>query len=121
MADLVFRDMRLVSAVELDPRTIQLTVIERWSEKRWMRTVEYEQQRTFTLQVGVGRWHDGEHFVLRQDPRHFRLMELWEKHRLEQKLDNYIERPTAMPPAQRQRVGPLPPVPVLRPTRSTPR
>jgi hypothetical protein len=107
--------MRLISCVELDPRTVMLTILESWTEKRVFRSVRSERQRHYTLSVGVGRWHDGDRFILNTDPRHFRLMELLQRHRLEQRLDDYIERPTGMPPAQAQRVGPLPPAPVLAP------
>jgi hypothetical protein len=118
--------MRLISCVELDPRTIMLTVLEQLSEKRVFRSVLSERQRHYSLQVGVGRWHDGEHFILNNDPRHFRLMELLQKHRLEQKLDEYIGLESSKPrlwlgPAHVQREGPLPPVPFLAPRARLPR
>jgi len=82
--------MSLVSVVELDPFNFQVRVIERWTEKRWFRTVEHERQGTYTLAVRVERFHDGQHYVLRQDPRHFRLWELFAAWRLEKKLDAYV-------------------------------
>jgi len=82
--------MSLVSVVELDPFNFQVRVIERRTEKRWFRSVEHERQATYTLAVRVERFHDGQHYVLRQDPRHFRLWELFAAWRLEKKLDAYV-------------------------------
>lgn len=106
--------MRLLGVVELDLRNFQLTVLERWSERRWFRTVEHEQQRTFTLCTGVGRWHDGDHFVLQGDPRHFRLMELFAAWLNERKLDAFVFAPEPIKYA-------LPPVPFLAPRQPLPR
>lgn len=82
--------MSLVSCVELDPLTFQLRVLERWTERRWFRTFEHERQATYTLAVRVERFHDGQHYILRQDPRHFRLWELFGAWRLEKKLDAFV-------------------------------
>lgn len=97
--------MTLSRVVELDPYTFQLSVIERWTEKRWFRTVEHERQAVYTIAIRIGRFHDGQHYILRQDPRHFRLFELFAKWRLERKLDAYVG---IDPPAHV-----LPPAPVL--------
>lgn len=114
--------MRLVSCVELDRRTVMLTVLERavTQEKRWLRVTRTESEavKNYTLSIGVGRWLDDcSRYVLKPDPRHFRLMELWAAWMAERKLDAFIERdmPDAAPAPPR---GPLPPVPVLAPRRS---
>lgn len=98
--------LHLVGVVEIDPLTFQLTVLERWSERRWFRSVEHEQQRTYTLQARVGTWLDGDEYVPRSDPRHGRLWELFGAWRIERKLDAFIEIDE---PLKYQ----LPPVPVL--------
>jgi hypothetical protein len=54
----------LVGVVELDLRTTQLTVLERWSERRWFSTVEHERVKTYVLALRVGRWLDGNCYVL---------------------------------------------------------
>jgi len=97
--------MGLLGCVELDPRTVQLNVCERWTEQRWFRSREHQQQRVYTMSIGVGRWHDGQNFVLQGDPRHFRLMELWQGHQHEQKLDALVFEPEPVKYV-------LPPVPV---------
>lgn len=120
-----FVDMRLVSCIELDLRTIQLTVFEQWIESRWrgLRVRETEVVKSYVLSVSVGRWLDGDHYVLKPDPRHFRLMELWAAWMAERKLDEYIGGGARMSmPAEREpRRGPLPPVPVLPAPRGTTR
>lgn len=110
--------MRLVSCVELDRRHVMLTVLEQWvsEERRWLRVVRTEREcvKSYTLNIGVGRWLDGNRYVLKPDPRHFRLMELWAAWMAERRLDAFIdgggEMPEAAPSPPR---GPLPPVPVL--------
>ena len=82
--------MSLVSIVELDSFNFQVSVVERWTEKRWFRSVEHERQATYTVAIRVGRFHDGQHYILKQDPRHFRLWELFAAWRLEKKLDAYV-------------------------------
>jgi len=96
----------LLTCIELDPRTIQLTVRERWSERRLFWNVEHERERTYTLQIGVGCWHDGDHFILSNDARHFRLWELFAASRIERKLDAFVFAPEPIKYT-------LPPVPVL--------
>lgn len=104
--------MRLLHCIELDPRTFMLTVCECHSERRWFWTFEHEQQRSYTLSVGVGRWHDGDRYVLQPDPRHFRLWELFGSWRLERKLDTFVELSAPV-------LFQLPPVPVFRAQRVT--
>lgn len=104
--------MQLLSAFNLDPRTFQMSVFEN------------ERERTYTMNVGVGRWIDGDKFVLKPDPRHFRLMELWSAWLDERKLDAYVGLDGVckilhkMPPAQAPSYGPLPPVPASLPKRA---
>lgn len=98
--------MRLLGFVQLDPRNVQMTVLERWTERCWFRDVVREREKTYSMSIGVGRWLDGDHYILRQDARHFRLWELWQARRIEQKLDAFVFEPE---PA----VHLLPPVPVL--------
>lgn len=118
---LEFQDMRLISCVELDRRTVMVTVLESFVvvEKSWLRVsrTESEAVKSYTLNIGVGRWLDGTRYVLKPDQRHFRLMELWAAWMAERKLDAFIERdmPDAAPAPPR---GPLPPVPVLAPRRA---
>jgi hypothetical protein len=102
MPSSVLPDMKLLGVVELDATTFQMTVLESGDA------------RTYTMTVGVGRWMDGDRFILTPDPRHSRLVEIWSAYLLEKKLDDYIEgRGQGMPPAAPQTFGPLPPVPVL--------
>lgn len=113
---LEFQDARLISCVELDKRTVLLTVLESWvsETKRWLRVTRTESEcvKGYTLNIGVGRWHDGSHYVIKPNPVHFRLMELWAGWMAERKLDAFIENdmPAAAPAPSR---GPLPPVPVF--------
>lgn len=113
---LTLQDMRVTSYVELDRRTIMLTVIESWlvEDKRWFRVIRTQREfvKSYVLNIGVGRWLDGTRYVLKPDPRHFRLMEVWAAWIAEQKLDAFIEgdMPGDAPVSPR---APLPPVPVL--------
>jgi len=91
---------------------VQLNVCERWTEQRWFRSREHQQQRVYTMSIGVGRWHDGQNFVLQGDPRHFRLMELWQGHQHEQKLDALVFEPEPVKYV-------LPPVPVRNDARAS--
>lgn len=102
--------MKLVDCFALDLRNFQLTVTEQWEEKRWrgLRVVTTEVVKTYSMNIGVGRWMDGDRFVLKPDPRHFRLIEIWSAWWEEQKLDAFNETSSA-PPAKHV----LPPVPVL--------
>jgi len=97
--------MTLSRVVELDRYTFQLSVIERWTERRWFRNVEREQQKHFTLDVRAGRWLDGDHFVT-DTARSLRLYELLLASRSETgALDAFvgIDAPVHV----------LPPVPVM--------
>ena len=82
--------MVLLSAYELDARTTVFTVLEQWSERRWLRTRVTEREQRYVLELRVRRWHDGERYVLRQDPRHFRLWELFAAWRIEKKLSRAV-------------------------------
>jgi hypothetical protein len=85
-------DLRLVSCTFLDAWNVTMTVRECWTEKRWggLKTIQREQIKCYDLAIRVGRFLDGTSYVLRQDPRHFRLCELFAGWRLEQKLDAYV-------------------------------
>ena len=98
--------MSLVSCVELDAYTFQLSVIERWTEKRWFRTIEHERQATYTIAIRVGRFHDGEHYILRQDARHFASSNSSQSGATRRSSDAYIELDGAIEHV-------LPPVPGL--------
>jgi hypothetical protein len=118
--------MQLLGVVEISARDFQLTVLERRSVRRFLRTVEHEQQRSYSLNLGVGRWMGPDsRYVLKPDPRHFRLMELWSAWLEEKKLDAFvgIDAPLKreMPPAQAPSYGPLPPAPFLAPRAPLPR
>lgn len=85
--------MRLVSVVVLDAWNISMTVREVHTERRWFRTVEHEQVKSYDLAIRVERWLDGTSYILRQDPRHFRLWELFAAWRMEQKFNRAIGIP----------------------------
>jgi hypothetical protein len=107
MASLARPDLRLVSVVLLDAYNVSMTVRECWTERRrWFRKIERERVKSYDLAIRVGRWLDGTNYILRQDPRHFRLFELLAAWRLEKKLDAYIFEPDSAEHV-------LPPVPVL--------
>jgi hypothetical protein len=89
--------MTLVSCVELDARTVMLTVREHWSARRWLRIWRTEAVKSYTLAIRVGRWLDGDRYVLKPDPRHMRLTELFASWCIEQKLD----RATGLPESAR--------------------
>ena len=102
--------MRLVNVVELDASNFQITVLERWSERRWFRTVHHEREHTYTLQVGAG-WIDGDRFVTDTalSPRLYELLLVW---KAEQRLNEYVG--LCPPPCAPYRtLGPLPPVPIM--------
>ena len=118
--------MELVQIVEFDARNLMMMVVEHWSERHWFRVVKSERIKSYTLNVGVGRWMYGDTFILNSDPRHFRLMEIWAAWMAERKLDDYVGLDWSrsrlwLPPAREQPVGPLPPVPVLAPRAPLPR
>jgi hypothetical protein len=87
-------DMRIVSVTFLDPWNLTMTVRERWEEKRWggLRVVQHEQVKSYDLAIRVERWLDAANksYVLRQDPRHLRLFELFASWRMERKIDVFI-------------------------------
>jgi hypothetical protein len=96
--------MRLVSVVELDQFTYQLSVRECWTDRRWWwRNVEREEQKHFTLDVRAGHWFDADRRVT-DTARSLRLYELLLASRSELALDAYvgIDAPVHV----------LPPVPV---------
>lgn len=92
-------DLRLVSCTMLDPWNVTMTVRECWTERRWFRTIERERVKSYDLAVRVGRWLDASTstYVLRQDPRHFRLFEIWAAHRMSQKFSKVVGLPVDSP------------------------
>jgi len=90
-------EMVLLSCVQLDARTFTLTVRESWTDRRWLRRVRREQVKTYDLAVRVGRWLDGDSYVLKPDPRHFRLCELFAAWRVDQKLNAGVGLPSNDP------------------------
>jgi hypothetical protein len=85
-------DLALRGCVQLDPNTFQLTVRERSSERRWFRTVTNEIEKTYSLDVRVGRFMDGDRLVM-DNALSFRLWEIFMAWRAEQKLDAYVGLP----------------------------
>lgn len=110
-------DMALWSCIRLDDWTFSMTVVERWTERRWLGVETREQLKTYDLGIRVGRWLDGNRYVLPPDPRHFKLWELFGAWRIERRLDEYLGQREPSPVAVAPRTGPLPPVPVLPPRR----
>jgi hypothetical protein len=90
-------DLRLVSCTFLDAWNVTMTVREVFTERRWLRAVQREQVKTYDLAIRVGRWLDGSTYVLRQDPRHFRLCEIFGAWRMEQKFNLAIGIPADAP------------------------
>jgi hypothetical protein len=92
-------DMRLVSCTFLDPWHVTMTVRECWTERRgwFFRDIEHERVKSYDLAIRVGRWLDGTNYVLRQDPRHFRLWELFGAWRMEQKFNRAVGIPADSP------------------------
>lgn len=92
-------DIRLLSCTFLDPWNVTMTVRECWTEKRWggLKTIQREQVKSYDLAIRVGRFLDGNNYVLRQDPRHFRLWELFAAWRMEQKFNRAIGIPADSP------------------------
>lgn len=93
--------MTLVSCVELDALTVQLTVTEIWEDKRWLRAWRTSVVKTYVLAVRVGRWFDGERYVLGNDPRRLRLAEIYAGVLLNRKLDRAVGLPIALPLLER--------------------
>ena len=82
-------DLALRGCVQLDPNTFQLTVRERSSERRWFRTVTNETEKTYSLDIRVGRFMHGDQLIM-DNSMSFRLWEIFMAWRAEQKLDAYV-------------------------------
>jgi hypothetical protein len=92
-------DIRLVSCTFLDAWNVTITVRECWAERRWLRVVQREQVKSYDLAIRVGRFLDAstKSYVLRQDPRHFRLWELFGAWRMSQKFNTVVGIPAESP------------------------
>lgn len=89
-------DMQLLGCLQIDPLTVQLTVLERWRSWRLFTTTRTS---SYVLAICVERWLELENqrYVLRPDPRHMRLCELWAGERINQKFNRATGLPVDAP------------------------
>jgi len=79
-----------LDCTRLDDRTVLMQVRERWGERRLFGRVELERVKSYVLPLGVGRWLDGDRFLLVNDPRHLRLCELLMAHEIERRVARVV-------------------------------